>query len=151
MKRVLLDTNVLLLWVVGNTDERYIAQHKRTGAYSIQDFDALSSFLAQAQTVETTTHVLTETSNLLAQSHHELTQDLFRTYTAVLNLVDEQQPKANVLSQSDSFARLGLADTSLLHQASLGTVLLTSDAELHTTACALNFPCVHFNELRETL
>lgn len=61
---LLVDTNLLLLYLVGTTNKKRILNFKRTQTYTIEDFDLLSRFMAEFKTLITTPHVLTEVSNL---------------------------------------------------------------------------------------
>ena len=61
---LLVDTNLLLLYLIGRTNRNRISKFKRTQAYTIEDFDLLHRFMAEFKTLITTPHVLTEVSNL---------------------------------------------------------------------------------------
>ena len=67
VSRVLLDTNLLVLLVVGLESRRFIAQHKRLTAYSSEDFDLLIDLLGRFGPAgwATTPSVLAEASNLI--------------------------------------------------------------------------------------
>ena len=62
---VLVDTNILLLHVVGSTNKQRITQFKRTRErFTIEDFDLLQRILCLFSKVTTTQSILTEVSNL---------------------------------------------------------------------------------------
>ena len=145
----LLDTNLFLLWLVGLRDVSYISRHKRTKHFSLGDFENLNEFLAQTQKVTTTSQVLVEVSNLLAQTDAEKRLELGLTFQTVLKDVLEHHQAALVLAQDQQFTRLGLTDAGLLHSSLKDYTLLTTDTPLHSTACELGHSCIHFNEIRE--
>lgn len=65
---VLVDTNILLLLMVGAADREAIARFKRTKQrFSPDDFDIATGFLRQFSRIATTASILTETSNLAFQ------------------------------------------------------------------------------------
>ena len=64
MKQIVVDTNLLLLLVIGITDRSLIAKHKRTRSFEAEDFDLLVSVLAGYDQVVVTPHIMTEVSNL---------------------------------------------------------------------------------------
>jgi hypothetical protein len=65
-KTLVLDTNLLVLLAVGLTDPAFIARHRRLyPTYRKEHFDRLRDFVERAPALATTTHVLTEASNLL--------------------------------------------------------------------------------------
>jgi GntR family transcriptional regulator / MocR family aminotransferase len=63
---LILDTNLLLLLVVGLTDPRYVSAHKRL-KFQRQDFQRLQEWIDAATAVILTPNILTETSNLARQ------------------------------------------------------------------------------------
>jgi hypothetical protein len=63
-ERIIIDTNLLLLLLVGMYDKSYIARHKRTNDYSSDDFELLLMRLERCEIV-LVSNVLTEVSNLL--------------------------------------------------------------------------------------
>lgn len=60
MVSVILDTNLLVLLVVGMTNRAFIGKHKRTRAYTEEDYDLLCLLLEQYQQIITTPSILTE-------------------------------------------------------------------------------------------
>ena len=77
MPLILLDTNVLLLWVIGSKSIDAIANFKRTVIFSEAHFNALSQHMARS-TAAVTSAILTETSNLLGgrEDLHTAIRDL---------------------------------------------------------------------------
>ena len=63
-KAVVLDANLLVLFVVGIASPSYIAKHKRLAAYTENDFALLTDLLSAAGSVIVTPNIVTETSNL---------------------------------------------------------------------------------------
>ena len=48
---IILDANLLVLFVVGAASPSYIAKHKRTRAYTIRDFELLKDILSRASRI----------------------------------------------------------------------------------------------------
>lgn len=66
---VLIDTNLLVLLLVGTYDRNRVERTKRIrDRFRAEDFDILTAVLNQFETQVTTPHILTETSNLLGQA-----------------------------------------------------------------------------------
>jgi len=57
---ILIDTNLLVLWIVGTVNRTRITSFKRTSAFDEKDFDALHSIAAEARCFYTVPHVLAE-------------------------------------------------------------------------------------------
>lgn len=62
---LVLDTNLIVLLVVGLADEQAVPKHKRTRAYSINDFRLLLKIISTYQEVRVIPNALSEASNLL--------------------------------------------------------------------------------------
>src|SRR5690349_21025753 len=75
---LLMDANLLVLYLVGRTNKGRIPTFKRTQQYTIEDFELLDLLAASFQRLVTTPHVLTEVSNLAALHGKELRA--FRTW-----------------------------------------------------------------------
>jgi hypothetical protein len=65
---VSIDSNLLLLLIVGSTSRAYITKHQRLKAYTAEDFDKLASVIGCYDKIVLLPHTLTETSNLLRQN-----------------------------------------------------------------------------------
>ena len=66
---VIVDSNLLLLLIVGSASMSYIDKHKRlSGAYSIEDFSTLGKIISEFSEIVSIPHVLTEVSNLADKS-----------------------------------------------------------------------------------
>ena len=74
------DTNLLLLYIVGQEDPQIIAKHRRLEDYSAQDYTILKDLLTQAGQLFVTPNTLTEASNLLGQHGEPERSRLFRRF-----------------------------------------------------------------------
>ena len=64
---ILVDTNVLLLYVVGLVNRKRIPLFKRTKQFISEDFDLLAQIFQSFQRVVTTPNILTEVNSLANQ------------------------------------------------------------------------------------
>ena len=64
---LLIDTNLLVLLVVGNVNPGLIAKHRRLDGYTFGDYEALIDLVNLVDRVILTPNTLTEASNLLGQ------------------------------------------------------------------------------------
>jgi hypothetical protein len=83
---VALDSNLLLLFVVGSASRDYIAKHKRLKAYAASDFDLLLERLGVVSSILLTPNTLTETSNLIDHIGEPARSHIYRTLNALLSL-----------------------------------------------------------------
>src|SRR5205823_4487397 len=92
MQQLLLDTNVLILLVIGRWDRRQIPYHRRTRVFGEKDFDLLQEQIGHYAGIITTPGVLAETSNLMGNDFHdEIASTIIDTCTPFVELVS---PKA---------------------------------------------------------
>src|SRR4051794_28125217 len=63
-KGVLLDTNLLVLLLVGSVNKHRILNFKRTGNFSIEDYDLLARLIRRFSKLITTPHLLSQASDL---------------------------------------------------------------------------------------
>src|SRR5690242_13664784 len=95
--RVIIDSNILVLLIIGTWDRNSIPQHRRTKVYTPRDFDLLQTELRRYQRVITTPSVLTEASNLMGNDFHEaVSRSLIDVCTPFVEVV---QPKDEVFAK----------------------------------------------------
>jgi hypothetical protein len=67
---LLIDTNLLVLFVVGSVNPNRIETFKRTSKYSPRDYDLLVRVMERWGSLYTVAHVLAEVSNLTDRTRH---------------------------------------------------------------------------------
>lgn len=150
---LLLDTNVLLLMLAFQFDPSLVGG-RRLEKYTAEDAELLMAFVDRFHRVLTTTHVLTETSNLAFQvlsgsSRTAFFQALYPTFTGrAANSLALMRVKRERVSR-EIFIRLGITDAALTDAARRGGVLLTDDLDLHSAASSRGIPSVNFTHMRE--
>jgi hypothetical protein len=145
---LVLDSSLLLLFVVGSTDRSLIERHKRLKAFSVEDFDLLGQQIAVASDVTVTPNTLTETSNLLRQIDEPARSRLQETFRQVILMTGEEYIASRNAVAASEFTRLGLTDVALLALSREPRVLLTTDLELYLSALRRGHSAVNFNYLR---
>lgn len=150
---VLVDTNLLLLLVVGWTAPEQLGKVGGTEEYDNEDLEMLNGFVGRFRYTVTTPHVLCETSNLLCRgATGRLADDLRRALHGVFAVTDERFVPARKLCKDTLAAPLGLADTAMIEAARRGCTVLSVDAdlcgELHRRGLrVLNFNHYRFGDL----
>ena len=133
-KRLLIDANLLVLFVVGRTSRQLIAKHRRLREFSVEDYDRLIGMLDTVDQVVVTPNTLTETSNLLAQHREPERSRLLDVLRYVIESSQEITVASVDASHSRAFRRLGLTDAAVLHVISAETPVLTVDLDLFIAA-----------------
>jgi rRNA-processing protein FCF1 len=147
-KGILIDTNLLLLYVVGAVDRKEIGRFKRTIKFLPEDFDLLLRVMSFFQSVVTTPHILTEVSNLAGQIGDHAKSGVFaKIAQGVVEFREEHVPTSELTAQP-SFIRFGLTDTAVLHHARGRFLVLTDDFPLSQYLQHQGVDVVNFNHLR---
>ena len=142
-----IDSNLLVLLVVGSVDRGLISRHRRSRRFSPGDYDRLLALLAPLDRVLVTPNTLTEASNLLSSSRDPRPMDYLR---ALIGNTEEIVVASRTAAQNRLFGRLGLTDAALLEVVSAQSPLITVDFDLYGAASAkgegvaVNF--THFQE-----
>jgi hypothetical protein len=143
------DTNLLLLFVVGSEDRSLISRHRRLREYTLDDYDRLVALLEEAGQVLVTPHTLTETSNLLGQHREPELSLLFARLRTVIEESNEVTISSVAAASNPQFLRLGLTDAALIEVATSDTPLLTMDFDLYLAALDKGpYSAVNFSFLR---
>lgn len=145
---VVVDTNLVLLWFVGDTEESLIEEHKRTNKYVVEDFRLLNSLLSRFVRVMTTSNIMTEVSNLVSQIANPHRSRLLATFRTRVGPLRESYFATAGIAQMDRFELLELADCGLLRLARKGRLVLTDDFRLYGAIAAENAPVINFSHIR---
>jgi hypothetical protein len=157
---ILLDTNLLLLFVVGAASLKhksslsYLKMHKRLrNEYSEDDYAMLLEMIQDAPNIIITPNTMTETSNLLRHIDNPAKSNIalyMRDFIA-------GQPETYINSTKGAargeFVRLGLTDAVLLEVSMLTNnevpvILLTADLDLFCAAESAGYKALNFNHFR---
>ena len=148
-KKVLLDTNLLAMYLVGLLGDGEIESFKRTQSYTTKDAMVLNSALLKFKSIVTTPHVLAETANLLDWFNGNKREKLFKYLTDYIDSVEEIYQPAEQIVLSHAFLKLGLSDASLFDICrQKNCVLLTDDLDLYGFASGHGVETINFNHLR---
>ncbi len=147
---LLIDTNILLLWVVGTLNPQRINSFKRTKQYfDPEDFDRLNQLTNYFTTIVTTPSILTEVSSFVNQlSDRERAQGLAILARGIENVLSEHYQPSRELAQLAAFPRFGLTDCGIVAVARGQYLVLTNDFKLYQYLAHLNIDVVNFNHLK---
>lgn len=148
---VVIDSNLLLLYIVGCASREYIAKHKRLKTFDASDFDLLVGQLSAVAAVVLTPNTLTETSNLIDHIAEPARSHIYRTLRALLSLPEamETYVPSSVAAEVAELPRLGLTDCALLDVCTQDVLLITVDLALYLAAVCRGAKALNFNHLRE--
>lgn len=124
-KGLLVDTNILLLYLVGTVNTELIRNFSRTANFTEADFYNVSKFIEVFDIKITTPHILTEVSNLFG-NRIELQIALGK----YIELIEEHYLESRRLAQTKIFFQFGLADTAITETAKNSYLVVTDDNHL---------------------
>ncbi len=145
---IVVDSNLLLLFCIGNFDREYISSFKRTQKYAVEDFDTLIAFLAPFKKMVTTPNVLTEVSNLANALSGKHRMSFAESFSDLIKKADEEYLISEQVQKSTEFHDFGLCDAVLLEQSKEKYLLLTDDLLLYHYAIGTGRNAENFNHLR---
>ncbi|MEM7681012.1 MAG: hypothetical protein AAF288_03560 [Planctomycetota bacterium] len=149
-KGVLVDTNILLLCIVGLHQQSAIARHKRLREdYSIDDFQVLHRFLHGFRTIATTPHILAECSNWLSQIGDPLRSRIVKSFASQIPGYAEHDRPASKVAIDREFPRYGVTDTAIAQTEPGSLLVLTDDFGLLQLLVSRGVDVVNFNHLRD--
>ena len=141
---VLLDANVLVVYVVASVDRRLVGRLKATKDYRGRDAALLSAIVASAGRLVTTPHVLTEVNGLLnigGPDRHRVLGAL----AEVTGKAEEVYRAARRVSADSAFRRLGLTDAAILDLAAGGPLVVSADGDLCNELLSRGAGALHYN------
>jgi hypothetical protein len=149
-KGVLVDTNLLLLLLVGSIDRTLLDKFKPTAnrGFTPSDYDLLCWMIDQFPRILTTPHVLTEVSNYSEQLKGDAGQLLVNKVILLIQRADECYEKSQALVVKDGFREFGLTDTAIGNLPSNRFLVLTVDFPLSGWLEKRGIDVVNFNRFR---
>jgi hypothetical protein len=145
---VFIDTNLLVLLLVGFVNPSRIPKFKRTQDFSIADFRVLRKLVEWfGKPLVATPHVLSQVSDLTDLSGREaiLVRELFRS---IVDEIEEQHDNARRLVLHPLFNRFGLGDASVAEVCARDIVVLTADVQLQIALGSIGLDAINFNHVR---
>jgi hypothetical protein len=142
-KGLLVDTNLLLLYLVGSADPELIGRFSRTANYSEDDFDRVSRFVDAFEVKIGTPHVFTEVSDLFGNRN-----DFNVLLAAYVEKVYEVFTSGRSLIKDRSFLQFGLADTAVIDAARNKYLILTDDGPLYGFLFNSKIDAVNLDQIR---
>ena len=152
-RRLLVDTNVLLLFLVGSLDPDLIAKHKRVNQFTVEDFHLLDDLLRRYVAILTTPNVLTEVTNLAMQIGGAAKERLPSLLGVLLQKggFEEHVAESKEASKVEEFRRLGLTDAGIIHLTRKEWTVLTDDLPLYLALQVRGLAAINFHHLRERM
>lgn len=134
---VFLDTNLLLLFVVGLRSSERVRSHRRLQRFTPDDAEALYRFCGLFSRIVTMPHVLTQTSDLLRDDEQLYLKQ-------VIDLAQEEFVPSREVATMHQYPYLGLADAAILARIAGAFLVLSDDGLLVAEVQSLNGGALSF-------
>jgi hypothetical protein len=148
---VVVDTNLLVLLVVGAASRDYISKHKRLGGFTVDDFDLVGLILAQFSEIVLLPHILAEVSSIARQIDGPARAAIQSAFQTLIATCAEFPVQSLDGARRDEFVELGVMDAVILHfcemdVGGLTPTLLTTDTTLANCAHSLGYSVIDYKQ-----
>ena len=145
---ILIDTNILLLWLVGSTNRSRISIFSRTSRFAPEDYDLLVRIFASFTKVVTMPNILTEVSNFINQLGEPERSRCFAVLARDITQLEEIYVSSEAIVKMDKFPSFGLADGGIATLALNRYLVLTDDLKLGSYLQKIGIDTLNFNVIR---
>lgn len=144
---VYLDTNLMLMLVIGSYNPQRLQTFKRTKAYTPAEFRLLENIMNKFERRLTTPNILTEVDNLTRQlperEHDPIALHIQRLVADMFEVYHESREHLG----GEAHRKVGLTDAILIAQAEK-YLIVTEDFPLASRIARLGRDVINFNHLR---
>ncbi len=145
---ILIDTNILLCYLVGLLNPERIPLFKRTAQFLAEDFALLSTLLGHFKKIVTTPNILAEVNSLSQQLKGADHTKLFDIFAKQIQVLDEHYVESRIAAQREEFTRLGLTDSAIIDLTPKKYLVLTDDFTLANYLAKNGVDVINFNHIR---
>ena len=146
---IIVDTNLLILFLVGKYDIDYISKFKITYKYSIEDFEILRDFVVKFKKIIITPHILAELSNLSMKITENRLKEYFKYFIEILKKSDEINIDKNSILLSKYVDKIGITDVGIMLASENDDFLfITDDIKLAYISLSKGLSVLHFSQIR---
>jgi len=146
---IIVDTNLLILFLVGKYDIDYISKFKITYKYSIEDFEILRDFVVKFKKIIITPHILAELSNLSMKITENRLKEYFKYFIEILKKSDEINIDKNSILLSKYVDKIGITDVGIMLASENNDLLfITDEFRLANISEYEGIKVLNFNHIR---
>lgn len=145
---ILIDSNSLLVLILGLMNPSLINKHSKTSIYEEEDFHNLISVIKNLESIVVLPNIWTEVDNLLNKFTGNQKELYIKRIIETIKITSEKYFESKMVENNYAFYNLGLADTLILECAKDCEMLITSDSELSDYARAYGINVYDMKELK---
>jgi len=133
---ILIDSNALILLILGLINQDLIAKHKTTSIYTKRDFEDLLIVIKDLSNLVVLPNIWTEVDNLLNRLSGNYKWPYIEKVKSLVAQTSEQYLKSELGINNDYFISVGLTDSLILELGKKCDLLITADSTLSDIAIA---------------
>lgn len=129
-KGIIVDSNIMLLFLVGCYDINFISKFKRTMKYTIEEYYFIRDLLTTSyykDKIYTSPHILTELSNLSMEIKGDIRKKYFNFFIKILNNACEIYIEKNRILEFKELSKFGTTDIGIYKIAKKNNFLVLTD------------------------
>ncbi len=149
MPKLIIDSNMLLLFIVGSINPKLLGLAKRVKEYRPIDYDILCTYLSLFTEIILLPNTVSEVSNLLDQYAEDRRQRCLEFLAGLTAARCEKYVPSDIAAQQPEYMALGITDAAILCALEKETYLLTADLDLYLAAIYRNHHAQRFDDLRD--
>lgn len=147
---ILIDSNLLLILLVGRADRSQVGRAKRTHGYTPESYDLLTLLVDQYAALIITPNILTEVSNLAGKLlDGSLKDDVFRLLASLPVQYLERYIPSSAATSEQIYSRFCLTDAVIMLAGRLAATVLTTDGPLYEALWKADIPAINFTHVRQ--
>ncbi|HCE56140.1 MAG TPA: hypothetical protein DER05_14555 [Lutibacter sp.] len=147
---IVIDTNALVVLLLGLMDPNIVSTHSKTSIYTKQDFFNLLEVIKDFKNLLVLPNIWTEVDNLLNKFGGNRKYLYVKKITELIKESSEKYINTKSATEKHHFMNLGLTDTLILDLAKDCKFIITSDSQLSDYANALGFNVYDMIKYRNT-
>lgn len=150
-KGVVIDSNLLILLLIGLFDVEEIEKNKRLNKFEKEDFYKLVSLIdAVSDKITLTPNILTEATNLTENYNNQTEFAFFKFVEEFIKTLEERNVSSNEIIHNNqtAFYKFGLSDSSITNLSRQEYLIVTVDLPLYHYLISENLPAINYNHLR---
>jgi hypothetical protein len=145
---VILDSNLLLLFVIGTYDPNRISTFKNTQKYTAEDFVLLTRVLERVDRRVITPNIATEVDNLGRQLRENEYDKFADVFSQLCRGIFEVYVSTATATSAELYPPLGLTDSITIQLAQDNLLTITDDFELSNRLSSLGMDVININHIR---
>lgn len=148
-KRLIIDTNLLILLIIGRYNINLISDHRKLRNYDNHDYNFVNFMARKSKVIYLTPGIISEVTNHLNPSDKHYSK-YFNKLISILQAFKEEYQSKNVLLVLSSFEKLGYTDSAIIDLSIKEKCLvLTDDREMVLELRRTTADVLYFSEIKQ--